>query len=190
VRPRFANLHYFIKPLEDWEHAGGLGFGGAIARTRADADRDYVTEARREAARIARMVDALPDVIFAAESSETMSQAGAECFFAHIRTLIEFLEVKPTRHRNDMRARDTLGDTSTWPPQLTDTLRATLRGYWKLASEHLAHFSKARPKELAINRTELNRIADDVLSVWDKYADESNDTLVPHRANFSIWGNG
>jgi hypothetical protein len=183
-KKHFDNLQYWVRPEDAraWDFGGG-GVGGGGAKG-AVSD---VTAAKLEAIRIAVMIDALPELIFDPDTPELVSQACIECFFAHVRTLIEFLEVKPTRHKNDVKARDTLGESSTWAPLLTDTSKATLYEYWKLASQHLAHFSKARHAQLTFAAHYLEKISSDVLDVWDQYANVSNDPLVPHRSDFAMW---
>jgi hypothetical protein len=115
-------------------------------------------------------------------------------FFVQVRTLIEFLGGVRPKNSLDLSAQDTLTDIS-WTPRLDDTLKTRLDDHWQMASRHLVHFSKNRVVaesghyvEPKTDRRDLEAIADDVLEVWDQYATESNDLLVPHRAKFAVRG--
>jgi hypothetical protein len=148
---------------------------------------------RFEARRIAEMVDRLPAVIWDMDNSELIRQAALECFFVHVRTLIEFLGIRAPDPR-DRSARDTLANTN-WTPTLDAGLRARLDADWEMVSQHLVHFSKARVLDEtgravvpSTDRSALERIANDVLAVWDQYATESNhNLLVPHRSEFGMF---
>jgi hypothetical protein len=144
---------------------------------------------RKEAHRIAEMVDVLPGVIFAPHTSELLCYAGMECFFGSVRTLIEFLLIKPTERAGDLTTRHTLcSSRSMWEPKYADPyLKGRLGGTWALASKHQAHFTISRPAELRFSEQDLRQIADEVLTVWDQFATASNHPDVPHRANFSMF---
>jgi hypothetical protein len=145
---------------------------------------------RLEAWRIAEMIDRLPAVIFDENNSELIRQAALECFFVHVRTLTEFLGIRQQTDSRDRSARDTLKNNN-WTPTLDAALRARLDADWEMVSQHVVHFAKTRvldetgrvvvPKT---ERSDLERVADDVLAVWDQYATESNHHLVPHRSRF------
>jgi hypothetical protein len=143
---------------------------------------------RKEARRIAEMVNALPDAIFASGTSELMQQAGIECFFGHARTLIEFLLIKPSGHSFDLTARHTLAK-SAWTPELEPDgqLKKKLTTTWWMASQHQAHFTINRPAELPYGQSDLREIADELLSVWDQFATASDHPDVPHRTDFSMF---
>jgi hypothetical protein len=134
------------------------------------------------------MVQRLPGVIWDMNNSELIRQATLECFFVHVRTLIEFLEVRPDSR--DWSARDTLVNTN-WTPTLDAALKARLKADWDLISQHLVDFSRSRVVDetghVVVPPTDSSavaRVADDVLAVWDQYATESNHVLVPHRSDF------
>jgi hypothetical protein len=133
-------------------------------------------------------------VIHHPNTPELLKQAALECFFVHVRTLIEFLGGVRPKDSRDWSAQDTLTNTS-WTPRLDAPLKARLNDHWEMASQHLVHFSKKRVVDQSghyvepkTDRSDLDAIADDVLGVWDQYATESNDLLVPHRAKFAVWG--
>jgi hypothetical protein len=153
---------------------------------------NYKQATQFEATRLAEMVDELPAVILDTDNSELIRQAALECFFVHVRTLIEFLGIRSPDPR-DRSARDTLANTN-WTPTLDAALRARLETDWEMISQHLVHFSKARVVDEAgkvvlpgTDRSSLERIANDVLAVWDQYATESDDLGVPHRARFGLF---
>jgi hypothetical protein len=92
----------------------------------------------------------------------------------------------------DRSAQDTLTNTS-WTASLNALLKDRLNHHWEMASQHLVDFSKRRVVDQSgryvepkTGRRDLEAIADDVLGVWDQYATESNDLLVPHRAKFAV----
>jgi hypothetical protein len=152
---------------------------------------NYKQATQFEARRLAEMVDQLPAVILDMDNSELIRQATLECFFVHVRTLIEFLGIR-SPHPRDRSARDTLTNTN-WTPTLDAALRARLDADWEMVSQHLVHFSKARVVDEtghvvvpSTDRSSLERIANDVLEVWDQCATESNNFLVPHRARFGL----
>jgi hypothetical protein len=125
------------------------------------------------------------------DNSELIRQAAGECFFVHVRTLIEFLGIRPPDPR-DRSARDTLTNTN-WPPTLDAALRARLDADWQMVSQHLVHFSKARVVDetaasscRAPTAVPWERIANDVHEVWDQNATASNTLLAPHRARFGL----
>lgn len=147
-----------------------------------------------EAWRIAEMVHRLPVVICDPDTPELLKQAALECFFTHVRTLIEFLGGVRPKSSLDLSAQDTLTNAS-WTANLDPPLKARLDDHWQMASQHLVHFSKNRVidtnghyAEPKTDRQDLEAIADDVLGVWDQYATESNDLLVPPRAGFALNG--
>jgi hypothetical protein len=161
--------------------------------TSANPPRQYthLDAIRFEARRIAEMVDRLPAVIWDMNNSELIRQAALECFFVHVRTLIEFLGIRPQDAR-DRSARDTLANTG-WTPTLDAALKARLDADWETISQHLVHFSGSRVLDetgnVVVPSTDLaalQRVADDVLAIWDQYATESNNLLVPHRADFGM----
>jgi hypothetical protein len=57
-----------------------------------------------EARRVAEMVEKLPAVSYASDTAPLMQQAGVECFFVYVRSMIEFLGVKP--ESRDRKASD------------------------------------------------------------------------------------
>jgi len=87
------------------------------------------------------MVHRLPAVIHDPNTPELLKQAALECFFVHVRTLIEFLGGVRPKNSLDRSAQDTLTNTS-WTPRLNAPLKARLNDHWQMASQHLLHFSK------------------------------------------------
>jgi hypothetical protein len=157
---------------------------------------NYKQATQFEAWRLAEMIHLLPAAICDPNTSELLKQAALECFFTHVRTLIEFLGgVRPKDHLDrDRSAQDTLTNAN-WTPSLDEELKGQLDKYWVMASEHLVHFSKNRViddhglyVQPLTDPRDLEAIADDVLEVWDQYATESDDLLVPHRARFAVSG--
>lgn len=145
----------------------------------------------QEAGRVAAMVDALPDAIHAGNLSVLVEQACLEAFFVHVRGLLEFLRVKEANSPLDFSAADIL---ASWTPQIEQAQKKNLLGYWKIASSQLMHFSRSRVKQEAApqgavdtSREGLQTIADDVLMVWDQFAEQLNHPLAPLRSDFSLF---
>ena len=135
-----------------------------------------------------KLADAGVNIRGLLEVSICQGEVILECFFVHVRTLIEFLGIRPPDPR-DRSARDTFTNTN-WPPTFDAAQRARLDADWEMVSQHLVHFSKARVVHEtgrvvvpSTDRSSLERIANDVLEVWDQYATASNTLLVPHRAS-------
>ncbi|WP_163751334.1 hypothetical protein [Mycolicibacterium helvum] len=143
---------------------------------------------RRHAHQIAEMLDVLPDAIFRKGASELWQQVGIDAFFSYARTLIEFLMVRPTGDDGDLTAHDVLG-TTTWLPdyQADPRLHERLLTVWDLSSKQQGHFSIGRAAALVMGRPELDEIADDVLTIWDQFAQTANHPDTPTRANFNMY---
>jgi hypothetical protein len=136
-----------------------------------------------EATRIATMIDRLPEEIHNPDNSDLMRQAAVECFFVHLRTLVEFLGVRP-QDRRDVFARDTF-----WELPEDAALIQRLNQHWLTASRQVAHFSQDRimGPQVSTELADLKAMADDILAVWDSFAAASAHALVPKRADFSLW---
>ncbi|TYQ00852.1 UNVERIFIED_ORG: hypothetical protein FNL38_11166 [Nocardia globerula] len=136
-----------------------------------------------EAKRVAEMIHVLPALIADEGLHPIARQACVETYFTSVRGLIEFLEVKPTTKKSDFSAKSIVPD---WEPSLDESTKERLLGYWKDASKHTVHFTKLRAASLEEATVEmLKKISDDVLDVWDQYADAVNETrLAPHRPYF------
>jgi hypothetical protein len=149
--------------------------------------RSDITKIRREATRIAAMVDRLPTKIFKNNNSAMLRQASLDSFYVNVRLLIEFLEVQPDRR--DSSAADTLLNISpSWRPSLTAAERKRLVRYKEDASKHVVHFSKTlRTNEIQVNRPGIRQVATDVLAVWDQFAIASAHSLVPRTADLKYW---
>ncbi|MGW6332451.1 hypothetical protein [Nocardia rhamnosiphila] len=139
-----------------------------------------------ESMRVAQMVARLPEAIYDPRVDPLLQQAAVECFFAHVRSLIEFL-----KDSRDFDAGDIL---SGWTPSVDAAKQARLKNDWLNASRQVMHFSKERVTSeigqataVPIDRASLDRMADDVLSVWDDYATQLNHPASPKRADFTLW---
>ena len=117
----------------------GVGHAGAVSSLPPKWTSNYKQATQFEARRLAEMVDQLPAVILDMDNSELIRQAALECFFVHVRQLIEFLGIRPPDPR-DRSARDTFTNTN-WPPTFDAALRARLDADWEMVSQHLVHFS-------------------------------------------------
>lgn len=91
-----------------------------------------------EAWRVAEMVHALPAEVHNPKHSSLVQQACLECLFTHTRALIEFLDVRSTKHRDDFSASDICDD---WSLRISSEHREILQRYWTTASQHVMHFS-------------------------------------------------
>ncbi|MFE3280809.1 hypothetical protein [Nocardia sp. NPDC059239] len=143
-----------------------------------------------ETLRVAEMVSRLPDAVYAPEVDPLLQQAGLESFFNCVRSLIEFLELRRPKP-SDFSATDVL---PTWSPTVDAATSARLQDDWLNASRQVMHFSKDRVRseagpavEVPSDAASLHRMADDVLGVWDQYADQVGHPLCPKRADFSLW---
>lgn len=134
---------------------------------------------------IAAAVKVLPDHMFNTSYPVVMQQAAIESFYVNVRTLIEFLGVRPAK--GDVSAADTL--PLGWTPTLSQPERAELLRHWDDASKHLVHFSKLRTT-VTVDTEEpaIRRMADNVLAVWDQFAVASAHGLVPLRADLTLYG--
>jgi hypothetical protein len=152
-----------------------------------------------EARRVAEMIEKLPAVSYANGVRPLLQQAGVECFFVHVRAMIEFLGVKTDSR--DRSANDILPSWS--PPTQHGPDAATwtkLYNHWETASKHVMHFSQLRTKQnsgiqvpVPAGQVDLEAIANDVLALWDQFAEEvkkanlMGSLQMPKRGNFTIW---
>jgi hypothetical protein len=141
-----------------------------------------------EAGRVAHAIDALPRLTADPELSGLVQQVCLEMFFAHVRALIEFLEIHPSRNRTDYSASGLVPGWSVFPSLAVTRLQAS----WSDASVHVMHFSKRRAKQesgvtevVPAELSDLLAIADDLFSVWDEFALAVNHPFAPVRAGLS-----
>ncbi len=127
-----------------------------------------------EASRVAEMIEKLPAVCYANGVVPLLQQAGVECFFVHVRSMIEFLGVKPAAQ--DRAASDLLPN---WTPPVDQPTRTRLERYWLTASQHVMHFGQVRTKQhggtqvsVPVEQADLEAIANDVLALWDQFAED------------------
>jgi hypothetical protein len=148
-----------------------------------------------EARRVAEMIEKLPAVSYANGVVPLLQQAGVECFFVHVRGMIEFLGIKPAAR--DRAASDLLPN---WTPPVDQPTRARLEDYWLTASQHVLHFGQVRTKQedgtqvrVGVELPDLEAIVNDVLALRDQFAEEvKNANLMgslqmPKRGSFKIW---
>jgi hypothetical protein len=148
-----------------------------------------------EARRVAEMIEKLPPVCYANDVVPLLQQAGVECFFVHVRGMIEFLGIKPAPR--DRAASDLLPN---WTPRVDQPTRARLEDYWLTASQHVMHFGQVRTKQedgtqvrVAVEQADLEAIANDVLTLWDQFAEEVKKAnlmgglQMPKRGSFKTW---
>jgi hypothetical protein len=152
-----------------------------------------------EASRVAEMVEKLPAVSSASGVLPLLQQAGVECFFTHVRSMIEFLGIRP--QSGDRSALDILPSWS--PPTENGPDAATwtkLNGHWMTATKHVMHFTQLRTKQddgtqvsVAVEQADLEAIANDVLALWDQLAEDivkadlMGSLRVPKRGSFRLW---
>ncbi|MGW5575558.1 hypothetical protein ACWEVD_30545 [Nocardia thailandica] len=147
------------------------------------------TERIREAWRLAEMVSSLPGAIHT-PGNLLLQQAAVEGFFIYVRSLIEFFGLKP-RNPRDFSAFDVIPG---WQVPTDPARDARLLADWVTGSRHVAHMSKHRvasetqpvspvPTELA----NLQRMADDILALWDAFVSELDLAGIPKRADFAQW---
>jgi hypothetical protein len=145
------------------------------------------------------MIEKLPAVCYANGVVPLLQQAGVECFFVHVRSMIEFLGIKTDSR--DRSAKDILPSWS--PPTQGGPEAATwtkLYDHWETASKHVMHFSQLRTKQdngtqvsVPAEQADLEAIADDVFIVWDRFAEEvemadlMGSLQMPKRGSFRIW---
>lgn len=138
-----------------------------------------------EARRTAEMVHRLPALADDRALPVVAQQACVETFFTHVRSLVEFLEIKPTGKASDFSAQSI---TPGWTPDIDPTTKDRLIGYWRDASKHVVHFSMERAASYDdASESTLAVIADDVLAVWDQYARATKHPFAPLRAEFKMF---
>nr|WP_218680388.1 hypothetical protein [Rhodococcus qingshengii] len=143
--------------------------------------RDSLHARALEASRVAHMVNCLPQFIEDPALPIVVRQACVETFFTHVRSLIEFLEIREAKQPNkdDFFAKSIVPD---WKPVIDNDLRTKLNKCWKEASKHVAHLSKKRATTWTdVTEASLQLIADDVLTVWDQYAEAAAPNLFARR---------
>ena len=140
-----------------------------------------------EAWRVAEMIDALPERVYDPALPSLVQQACLECFFVHVRALIEFLQVRP-RKPQDFGAEDLVVGALRAP---SGVIQQQLQAHWETASRHVMHFSRARVKQdgvpteqVSVGLPALREIADCVLAEWDRYAVAVSHAMSPPRTEF------
>jgi hypothetical protein len=88
------------------------------------------------------MIEKVPAACYANGVLPLLQQAGVEAFLVYVRTMVEFLGIRPAGQ--DRAATDLL---SSWAPVVDPPTRARLVGYWKTASAHVMHFGQLRTKQ-------------------------------------------
>jgi hypothetical protein len=126
-----------------------------------------ITALAIEAAKTAEMVEKLPAVCYPDDGVivPLLQEAGVQSFFVNVRSLIEFLEVKPAE--KDRSASNLLPN---WTPPEDHARRTRLVQHWRTASQHLMHFGQVRTKQedgtvevVNVEKAALQTIAGDVL---------------------------
>jgi hypothetical protein len=124
---------------------------------------------------MAEMIEKLPAVLFPDDGPGPpllLWQAGVESFLINVRTMVEFLEIRPpSRFSTDFSAKDLL---PTWSPptQANDAAAWTkLNDHWETASKSVMHLTDfSVQSEHVATRQLLDQMADDVLTVWERFA--------------------
>jgi hypothetical protein len=151
-----------------------------------------------EATKVAEMIEKLPTICYPKDGAivPLLQQAGVESFFVNVRCLLEFLGIHPAER--DRSARDLLG--SGWKPPVDKPTQDRLHEHWRIATQHTVHFGQVRTKAkdgtvetVPVERADLEAIADDVLTLWDKFVAEINKaglmykSTLRKRGNFPYW---
>jgi hypothetical protein len=107
--------------------------------------RRVLTQSVRQAAHVGHSLDMVGELPGAYDSSRTGIERVAclEAFLIHVRLLAEFLLVHPTKGMKDFSA----GDFGWNGPTDRDT--SLIDRMWRVASQHLVHFSRERTPEHA-----------------------------------------
>jgi hypothetical protein len=124
---------------------------------------------------MAEMIGKLPTVLFPDDGPGPpllLWQAGVESFMINVRTMVEFLEITPpSRFATDFSAKD-LSPTWSPPTQANDaSIWTKLNEHWETASKSVMHLTDYSVKsENVPTRQLLDQMADDVLTVWERFA--------------------
>lgn len=148
-----------------------------------------------EATKVAEMVHRLPSLVNNSAVVQLLQQAALDSFFISVRALVEFLGVHPAPR--DRSAGNLL---STWTPPADQPLLDRLEDHWGIASRHVMHFGQTRTKaedgtveKVGVETADLERIADDVLTVWDAFVDAVDNadlmykSVLAKRGTFRYW---
>jgi hypothetical protein len=124
-----------------------------------------------------------------------LQEAGVQSYFVNVRSLIEFLGIKPAPR--DRKASDLLPN---WAPSVDQAAKTRLLQHWRTATKHLVHFGQVRTKQedgtvevVNVEKADLQTIADDVLALWDEFADQVDRAnmmvawVIRKRGSFMIW---
>jgi hypothetical protein len=157
----------------------------------------WIASLAMEAAKTAETIEKLPAVRYPDDGVivPLLQQAGVESFFVNVRGLIEFLAIRPATR--DRAASDLL---PSWTPVVDAPTHARLEQCWLTASQHLMHFGQVRTKQedgtvtvVDVEKAALEAIADDVLAVWDQFAEQVGQAdlmvkwAIRKRGSFIIW---
>ena len=128
---------------------------------------------------MAEMIEKFPAVLFPDEGPRPpllLWQAGIESFLINVRTMVEFLGIRPpSQFPTDFSAKDVL---PTWsPPTQTGDDAATwtrLNDHWDTASKSVMHLTDfSVQSDVVPTRQLLEEIADDVLTLWERFAEQA-----------------
>ena len=157
----------------------------------------WITALAIEAAKTAEMVEKLPAVCYPHDGIivPLLQEAGVQSFLVNVRSLIEFLGIKPAAR--DRSASDLLPN---WTPPVDQATRTRLEQHWTTPSQHLMHFGKPRTKKedgtvevVSVEKADLEAIANDVLDLWDEFAEQAHQAqlmvnwVIRKRGSFIIW---
>jgi hypothetical protein len=136
---------------------------------------------------------------FATQAAELVERLPAQCcrlgqptvvlvglmygFMVNVRLLIEFLGITRGRTGDAIAAKL----DPAWQPPSDQATVQTLIKHWTLATKHAVHFSNESHIWPSMNRSQLDGISDDVLTVWDQYAVLAAHPMIQRRGQFTIW---
>jgi hypothetical protein len=103
-------------------------------------------------------------------------QAGIESFFVNVRTTVEFLGIRSDGRESPPTDISAKAVAPTWsPPTKTGDDAATwkrLNYHWDLASKSVIHLTDSSVQsDVVPTRQLLDEIADDVLTLWERFAE-------------------
>ena len=125
------------------------------------------------------MVEGLPKDCFALGVPRAVQYAAIEGFYANVRSLIEFLGVQGIKRRKNAVYAGQIKPA--WKPVNSPMLR----GHWIDATTHAMHFTEDRFQPIEVDQEALEKVAKDVLAVWDQFATMANDPLIERSGHFT-----
>jgi hypothetical protein len=132
----------------------------------------------------AAMVEGLPKDCFAQGLPRAVQYAAIEGFYANVRSLIEFLGVQGIKRRGNSVIAEKI--VTGWKP----VNNRVLKDHWIAASMHAVHFTKDRFEPFEVDQQALEKVAKDVLAVWDQFAAMANDPLIERSGQFTRYPKG